>query len=201
MTDGSVPVVGGEKTSSSLLVRVKARDPDAWRRLVHLYGPLVYRWCRQAGLRESDAADVGQEVFLAVSRAVAAFRRDREGDSFRAWLKTITRNKIRDFARRMPAGGEGEGGSEAQARLLAAAEAETEDDSADRLLVLSQAVEAHLADHKEQTRRAFVRIVIGKQDPAEVAQELGLTLNAVYLSKSRILRQLREEYAELLELD
>ena len=49
-----------DSTSSSLLMRVKGRDPDAWQRLVNLYGPLVYRWAREAGLQDSDAADVMQ---------------------------------------------------------------------------------------------------------------------------------------------
>ena len=57
MTDGSVPREGGgAPTSSTLLDRIKAHEPEAWRRLLHRYGPLVYRWCRQAGLRESDSA-------------------------------------------------------------------------------------------------------------------------------------------------
>ena len=63
-----------ESTSTSLLRRVKAQDQQAWRQLVDLYGPLVYTWCRQSGLREEDAADIGQEVFSAVSIHLSGFR-------------------------------------------------------------------------------------------------------------------------------
>ena len=83
-------------TSPTLLASVKAEDRAGWTRLVSLYGPLVYRWCRCAGLQPADAADLGQEVFCAVARNISNFRRDRPGDSFRAWLHTITLNKIRD---------------------------------------------------------------------------------------------------------
>src|SRR5688572_4263442 len=100
-------------TSSSLIDRVQARDAEAWRRLAHIYGPLVYRWTQKAGLQESDAADVSQEVFRAVASHVTEFRRDRPDATFRGWLWTITRNKIHDFFRRRAGEPEARGGSDA----------------------------------------------------------------------------------------
>ena len=83
-------------TSVSLLKRVKDQNPEAWRRLVRLYGPVVFLWCRQAGLTVHDAADVIQDVWMAVARSIADFRRDRPNDSFRGWLRRITQYKIID---------------------------------------------------------------------------------------------------------
>ena len=37
-------------TSTSLLRRVRANQAEAWARLVDLYGPLVWHWCRQSDL-------------------------------------------------------------------------------------------------------------------------------------------------------
>ena len=54
-------------TSTSLLQRALAREPDAWERLVTLYSPLVRHWCRQAGVAHQDMPDVSQDVFAAVS--------------------------------------------------------------------------------------------------------------------------------------
>lgn len=65
---GSIGTAGS--TSSSLLVRVKARDQEAWTRLVRLYGPLVDFWLRRAGLQSADAHDVLQDVFQAVARQI-----------------------------------------------------------------------------------------------------------------------------------
>ena len=69
-------------TSPSLLRQVANRDPEAWRRFTRLYGPLVFHWCRQQGLSEHDSADVMQDVFVSVTRAVSAYE-DRAGGTFR----------------------------------------------------------------------------------------------------------------------
>jgi hypothetical protein len=82
-------------TSLSLIDRVRARDAEAWQRLSQLYGPLVYRWARQAGLQANDAIDLAQEVFGAVSAGINNFRHDRPGDTFRGWLWGVTNNKLK----------------------------------------------------------------------------------------------------------
>lgn len=186
----------------SLLQQVKAQDQRAWERLVHLYGPLVYSWCRKAGLQPADAADVGQEVFRAVARKVVEFRRDEAGGSFRGWLRTIARNKIRDFARRGSARVQGEGGSEAQDALLQVPLDEPDgpeqlDPEEDRLLY-HRALGLLRAEFKGPTFQAFWRVAVEDERPADVAAALGLSVNAVYLAKSRVLRRLRDEFAGLL---
>jgi RNA polymerase sigma-70 factor (ECF subfamily) len=182
-------------------------DQEAWNRLVHLYGPLVYSWCCKAGLQEADAADVGQEVFRAVARRIGEFRHDRKEDSFRGWLRTIARNKMADFARQRADGHHGVGGSDALTRLYEIADqAETADPNAaadeinDEHTVLRRAVEMILSDFKPESRQAFLWVVVEGRDPADVAHELGISLNAVYLAKSRIKRRLRLEFEGLLEL-
>ena len=82
-------------TSSDLLSRVRAQDPAAWERLADLYGPLVYYWCRRSGLQEADAADVVQNVFVAVASAIENYRRQADA-TFRGWLWTVTRSKVQD---------------------------------------------------------------------------------------------------------
>ena len=41
-------------TSSSLIDRVKADEVGAWDRLVSLYAPLLYHWCRRSQLDAED---------------------------------------------------------------------------------------------------------------------------------------------------
>jgi RNA polymerase sigma-70 factor (ECF subfamily) len=207
VTDSSVdPGGSGSGTSLSLLERVRARDQAAWERLVGLYGPLVYGWCRRAGLQPTDAADVGQEVFAAVARGIGAFRHDREGDTFRGWLFTITRNKLRD--RSAPPGGVGAGGSDAQRRLAGLAVEPPDDEPLtavcdepnERKILCRRAIEIVRVEFEVPTWEAFWRSFVDGRAPADVAAELGLSVNAVYLARSRILQRLREEFAELIDL-
>jgi len=105
------------RTSASLIDGMREDDGAAWDRMVALYAPLVARWCRAQKLSEADAADVFQDVFQAVASHIGRFHRGRRGDTFRGWLRTITRNKIHDLHRRNRREPPGIGGSEAQRRL------------------------------------------------------------------------------------
>lgn len=191
-----------ESTSSSLLERVKANQPEAWERLVDLYGPLVYRWCRQSGVAADDAADVVQDVFNAVAGHMAEFRRERPGDSFRAWLATITRNKIRDHFRRLGHRPQAKGGTEAQQRLLQIPEPPDPSDPSGRSadgLVSRRALELVRAEFEDRTWEAFWRVAVDGQAPVHVADDLGMSTHAVYKAKSRVLRRLRQSLGDLLD--
>lgn len=49
------------------------------------------------------------------------------------------------------------------------------------------------------TWRAFWRVAVDGCSPADVADELDMSVNAVYIAKSRVLRRLREELGDLLD--
>jgi RNA polymerase sigma-70 factor (ECF subfamily) len=189
--------------SSTLLERVKARRPEAWQRLVDLYGPVVYRWCRQSGVRREDAADVVQEVFSSVAAHVGEFRRDSPGDSFTAWLAAITRNKIRDHFRRRQGRPQARGGTDAQQQFLEIPELpELSQQSGPTRwdgLLSRRALDLVRAEFENRTWEAFCRTAVNGQRPADVADDLGMTVNAVYKAKSRVLRRLRRELGDLLE--
>src|ERR1700736_1424251 len=98
--------------SSSLILRLTEREPEAWQRFLHLYGPLVYSWCRgQWGLSPADAADLLQEVLLRVLEALPGYR----GGNFVAWLKRITDTRVLNHLHRHAE--RGAGGSDAQRRF------------------------------------------------------------------------------------
>ncbi len=189
-------------TSRSLLVRVQADDGDAWERLVHLYAPLVLHWCRHSGLQEQDAADVFQDVFQAVVAHIGSFRKEREGDTFRGWLRRITQNKIRDHFRRLGREARGTGGTEAQQWLAQVAQPQpVEDvflDEAGESGLLGRALELVRGEFEERTWQAFWRTAIDDQAPKEVAADLGMSPGAVRVAKSRVLHRLREELGDLL---
>jgi RNA polymerase sigma-70 factor (ECF subfamily) len=183
----------------SLLERLQGRDADAWRRLTSLYGPPVYAWCRHAGLSPEDAADVGQEVFQAVARTIGTFRRQRPGDSFAAWLRTVTRNKVRDHWRRSAGRVPAAGGSAAQEQLLAVAEDAGADSDPTTVAqeagsLYRRALELLQSEFEARTWQAFWQVAVEGRPVAEVAAEMQMSPGAVYIAKSRVLKRLRQEF-------
>lgn len=187
-------------TSLSLIQRVRAKDQEAWRQLVYIYGPLIHHWCRGCGLALADSADVAQEVFLAVAGEIATFQRNRPGQTFRGWLWGITRHKIGDHFRRRQRQPQAEGGSDAQWRMAQVPEEPPPDDQVDVGSGLAhRALEVIRPEFQERTWQAFWRAAVGGQAPAGIAADLGVTPDAVRLAKSRVLRRLRVVLTDLLD--
>src|SRR3954469_1723952 len=118
-------------TSRSLLIQLKDGRPAAWERLTALYAPLVYHWCRGMRLADQDMPDVFQQVFQSVAAHIQEFHKDRPGDTFRHWLRAITRNKVRDHFRRTSRQAQAAGGTDAQiyfSQVVAPAEPEVVDE-------------------------------------------------------------------------
>jgi RNA polymerase sigma-70 factor (ECF subfamily) len=191
-----------DATSPSLLDRARQNVAGAWERLVELYAPLVYHWCRRGGLGPEDGADVFQDVFRAVAEHLAEFRRDRPGDTFRGWLRTIARNKIRDHYRRLAGQPRAAGGTDAQLRLRDVPDPLPDDDPSEAGVVAVQVrrvLESIRGEFEERTWRAFWAVQMDGRGTDEVGDELGLTPSAVRKAKFRVLRRLREEMGELLD--
>ncbi len=187
-------------TSSSLIELAKAHDQQAWRQLVRLYGPLVDFWIRRPGLQAADAEDVFQEVFQAVARGIGSFRKDRPGDTFRGWLRTITRSKVGDFFRRRAGDPQAVGGSDALQRWQEWAEADSgssggEESAAVQGLWL-RGLNLIRAEFEDRTWDMFWRVTVDEQPTGEVAADFGVSAAAVRLAKSRVLRRLREQLGD-----
>ena len=119
---------GSRSTSRSLLARVRANDAAAWNHLVELYAPYVFVQCRRARLAHEDTADIFQEVFQSAFAKLDGFKKERPGDTFRGWLSTITRNKVRDHFRRVEREPKAVGGSQIRARIAQQQAPEPESD-------------------------------------------------------------------------
>jgi len=190
----------GGSTSTSLVCRLKAADPEAWQRLVDLYGPLVWSWCRRAGMQPADAADVLQEVFRAVAGKIGEFRHDRPGDTFRGWLRVIARNKIRDHYRARQGQLEAAGGSEAYQRFLDISDDASQSGEGQVPLagLFHQALTQIQAEFEPQTWQAFWEVTVRERPAPEVAEQLGTTPAAVRQAKCRVLRRLRQQLGDLM---
>jgi RNA polymerase sigma-70 factor (ECF subfamily) len=183
-------------TPVSLLDRLKdGHAPADWFRFAELYTPLLFYWARQLKLQDADAADLVQDVFARLWREIGSYHR-REGKRFRAWLWTVTLNKWRERQRRKQLAGFANGTGdaiEAPDELGQMVEEEYNAYLVDRALQLMR------AEFEPVTWRACWEFVVGGRSAADVAAELGITPNAVYLAKARVVRRLRKELDGLLE--
>jgi RNA polymerase sigma-70 factor (ECF subfamily) len=183
-------------TSTTLVEGLKDRDPDAWERLVRLYGPLVYYWCRKQGVQAHDAADLMQEVFQAVDRGIDDFHHSRPGDSFRGWLCRITQRKIIDFERSRAKRPDAQGGSAALEKLKQIAELPSDDietgDFDERSSLIYGAMRLIREKFPEHYWHAFWRTTVDGRPAREVADELGISTDLVHQAKARVKKALRE---------
>jgi RNA polymerase sigma-70 factor (ECF subfamily) len=185
-------------SSPSLLVAVQRRDPEAWRRLIAIYGPLVYDWGQRKGLQGADAADVMQQVFTSVSQGIDQAQWNRPGDSFRGWLWTVFHSRLMDFyrdRRRQPVAL-----SDSEAVQIPIEPATTEvrpADESDNMLLVRRTLDTIRGDFSEATWEAFWRSSVDGHATSEIAHDLGLSSAAVCMCRSRVLRRLRETLEEL----
>lgn len=191
-------------TSLSLLELVQAHDDVAWQRLVHLYSPLILSWSKRSGVPDEDASDVLQEVWRAVAIHIDRFERTLTKGTFRGWLWTITRNKLRDHYRSKQGKAAAVGGTDAHTRLQEIPEDEPLDENGNQAVdsprqFLYRALDLVRSDFEEKTWQAFWKVTVEGQPPALVARELGLSVDSVYQAKSRVLRRLRTELQGLVE--
>jgi RNA polymerase sigma-70 factor (ECF subfamily) len=187
------------ETSVSLLERLAgAPTDDDWRRLDELYRPLLRGWVARLGVPASDVEDLVQDVLFVVSRKIGKFERRGKG-AFRAWLRKILANRVRDYFR-------GKKYLPSITRDSWLDEFELPDSALSRLWerdhdehVAAELIKRVLGDFEPVTRQAFRRHVMEGEPAVEVAKALKLSLNSVLLAKSRVLKRVRQELAGLVD--
>ena len=192
------------ETSLSLLERLRhSHKNEAWNRLADLYAPLVRVWLRRYDVQDSDANDLVQEVLLTVSKEIGTFEHRGQPGAFRGWLKAILINRLRKFWRARDRRPEARGDSDIDARI-----AQLDDPTSEMSriwnrehdqYVLRQLLTLAEPHFEPNTWKAFCRVALEGAKPDVVAQEMGISLNAVCLAKSRVIRRLRQESAGLVE--
>jgi RNA polymerase sigma-70 factor (ECF subfamily) len=184
-------------TPPSLLERLRGSPQrDAWDKFVDIYTPLLVGWTRRLDLSEHEAADLIQDIFTVLVERLPEFQYDAQ-KSFRAWLKTILLNRWRNDRRNR--GHIKEQGLHAVPDLAAADHFREFEAAEYRAFLVRRALDLMRAEFQPVTWKACWEFVVQDRPAAKVAAELGITVNAVYLAKARVLRRLREELAGLLD--
>jgi RNA polymerase sigma-70 factor (ECF subfamily) len=186
-----------DSTSVSLLERLRQPDAQAaWVRFVNLYTPLFYYWARRLGLQEQDAADLIQEVFTLLVQKMPEFAYNRT-KSFRSWLHTVLLNKWRQ--RRRAAEPDQQAGAADLDDLACPDNVAAWEETEYQQHLTMRALQLMQADFEPTTWKACWEHVVCDRPAADVARELHISVNAVYLAKGRVLRRLRQELEGMLE--
>jgi DNA-directed RNA polymerase specialized sigma24 family protein len=130
-------------------------------------------------------------------------------------LYEITRHRVLQLLQGLSPGGKGVGGTDVNQRLREVPDADGATDPAatdptpppepgptdpgTESKVKRRAFELILQQFEDQTRNIVVEVVVNRRRPADVAEDLGITRNAVYQAKSHALRRIREEYQGMFE--
>jgi RNA polymerase sigma-70 factor (ECF subfamily) len=199
----------GASTSPTLLRQLwnPGNNEQAWRTFLERYGPLIYRWCRRAGLRAADAEEVRDRVCYQLARAMRTFAYD-PARRFRSWLKTVVDNAVRSLWRELRRPGALASGHAADQHDLEQIPAPADVDGLvqelddglaaelQRAQRVADGVRARVEDH---TWQAFWLTAIGERPAPEVAAQLGMTTAAVYVAKNRVGKMLRQQAARVRE--
>ena len=186
-------------TSPSLLCRVKnPLDRPAWNRFVEIYTPLLSHWARYAGVNPEDANDLVQDILVTLINRLQTFDYDKS-KSFRSWLKRIAENRAKNFHRdqarqnhaTLSLGATRPVAIESNVDLFSQVEYQS--------YVATRVLELIKSEFSDQDWKAFWMVMMKQLKPQEVANALNISVNSVYLAKSKILSRLRLEARELLD--
>jgi len=183
------------ETNEILIARVKDRSDDqAWSEFLAIYQPVILRLARRRGLQDADAHDVCQKVVFSVSQAIGRWE-PRPNQPFRAWLGRIARNSILNALTRRPP----DIGSALSdvADLLNQIPEKTNPESKElhqetQRQLFRRAARAIKSEFQDSTWKMFWRTEVLDEPVHEVAMSLGCTTGAIYVSRCRIMKRLRE---------
>lgn len=185
------------ETSASFLDSLRT-DPDEqrWQLLIEMYSPLIRAWLVRGGAQSSDLDDLAQDVLMVVVRRFPEFQRQPQTGAFRSWLRTIAVNCLRDHWRKSKKQPVAQGGTDFGQMIEQLSDPDSH---------LSQQwnrehnehVTAYLLNRvrgevSDTNWRAFQRFALDGLSADEVAKELGISTNSVFIAKSRILASLRK---------
>jgi len=191
-------------TRWSLLSRLKNwEDQDSWREFFNTYWQLIYSMGMRSGLSHAEAEEVVQEVVISVAKKMGEFKANSRRGSFKAWLLTLTRWRIKDQLRKRGNVPELHRASDDTARTATIDRIpdlerfETEWNSEWESQVLKSALDRVKQKVKPEMFQVF-DLVANKGWPAtKVARRLRINLARVYYSLYKVSAQVKKEIQRL----
>jgi RNA polymerase sigma-70 factor (ECF subfamily) len=191
--------VSSPPTSQSLLDGARDRsDAASWRKLVDLYAGLIRIWVHPHVRQPEDLEDVVQEVLAQLVQQLPEFKHNGRVGAFRSWLRAITVNRLRAYWRQKPSTNCDVLDQLHQLEDSSSSLSRTWDAEHDRH-VARTILESIRLEFQPATWKAFEATVCQDRPTDEVADELGLSQNAVLIAKSRVLKRLRQKAEGLID--
>jgi RNA polymerase sigma factor (sigma-70 family) len=192
-------------TSTALLEALKnTQDEQAWQPFVNRYRPVIVRYSRRMGLSDSEAEDAAQQTLLHFHEAYVQGKYDRAKGHLRKWLFGIAHNQIVDVLRERRRREVQVANRTDQTDMFAQVPAEDAAEQAWeqewRLTLLRQCLDQVRQECEPKTLRAFEMLTWEGWPAQKIAERLGMTVNAVFLAKFRILKRVRELLPQMEEI-
>ena len=184
-------------TSTRLLEGL--RDPEnqtVWADFVARYRPMLVKYASRFGLRDDEAQDAAQQTLIAFCTAYQQGKYNREQGRLRVWLFGIARNIMLNMVKRRRHREvqvlEASQNTNFFARLPDEDELEKAWEEEWRDALLRQCMEEVRREFDPKSVEAFHLYVTEGLPAQEVGRRLGMTANAVFLVKHRIMKRIRE---------
>ncbi|MCA9081915.1 MAG: sigma-70 family RNA polymerase sigma factor [Planctomycetaceae bacterium] len=178
-------------TRSSLLFRVRnLEDGPSWDEFAEVYYPFLEGITRRAGIPVPDAQDIVQDLFVSLLHALPEFEYASTRGRFRGWLRQVVRNRIVDWYRNRSRR------EQSLAELNWLAEDTPDFEQEHRHHVVRHVLGKVREESQPLTWNCFERHVLEMSPAQDVAEELGVSVNAVYVNSSRTLARVRTRCAE-----
>ena len=178
-------------TSLTLVNGVSQDERQSWERFVKVYKDPMCEFARSQavfhGISETEAEDAVFTLFERFAQHKEKF--DPTKGSLRNWVMMRLKNILLDVARQRA--------SEKARSDRAMADGADGDSERQRewkeaqLAIMRRALKVVLDEADPRTREVFTRVALEDGHPAKVAADFGLTANAVYQIKNRIIAKVR----------
>lgn len=176
-------------TTTTLLEGLKDHAATSiWQRFTDRFRPAVLLYARRCGLSQADSEDAAQLTLAEFCRAYRSGAFDRRKGRLRDWLFGIAKNQIRSIRRRL-------------SPVATADLSDVPDEEPEELALWGECWEGSLLDRclriaardfEPVTLAAFRLYALRNLPVAAVAAELGISENAVYIAKRRVIRRMRD---------
>src|SRR5881396_662212 len=209
-------------TRQSLLARLKdVGDQESWREFFDTYWRLIHATALKAGLTETEAQEVVQEVMIAAAKKMPEFTYDPGKDSLKGWLLAVTRWKVADQFRKREKVEQASSLRGAVSKEAGRMPAPLFDDDTARTATVERVpdpcgaeieviwegewrtnlLRAALARVRNRVNPAHYEMyhlhVVQGLSPRDTARTLGVSSAAVYLAKHRVGRLVKAELRRL----